>query len=98
MSMYAALWRALPGGRWAKVAQCLALALLVVAVLFRWVFPALSPRLPLNQETVDDSSLRVVLVDPVLALGAPLGAAGLPSTSPTTVPGTIPGARSGAVR
>lgn len=37
--MYGALWRALPGPTWAKVLQCVALAALVVVVLFGWVFP-----------------------------------------------------------
>ena len=54
--MYAALWRRLPGGRWAKAAQCLVLALLVVAVLFLWVFPALAPHLPGGQVTIDPPS------------------------------------------
>ncbi|GAA1881795.1 hypothetical protein [Lapillicoccus jejuensis] len=54
--MYAALWRRLPGGRRAKSAQCLVLALLVVAVLFLWVFPALAPHLPGGQVTIDPPS------------------------------------------
>lgn len=37
--MYGALWRALPGPRWWKVIECLALAAGVVAALFAWVFP-----------------------------------------------------------
>lgn len=37
--MYAALWRALRGGRLAKAAQCVVLAALVVVALFGWVFP-----------------------------------------------------------
>jgi len=51
--MYAALWRALPGGRLAKSAQCLVLFLLVVAVLFVWVFPAVATRLPFENVTVE---------------------------------------------
>ena len=43
--MYAALWRLLPGPRWARTLQCLVLFGLVVWVLFQWVFPALSPLL-----------------------------------------------------
>lgn len=50
--MYAALWRALPGGRLAKLAQTLALAVVVVAVLFGWVFPFVADRLPAEQITV----------------------------------------------
>jgi hypothetical protein len=50
--VYAALWRSLPGPRWAKVVQCLVLAVLVVAVCFTWVFPAVSPLLPFTDSTV----------------------------------------------
>ena len=50
--MYAALWRSLPGPRWAKALQCLVLAVLVVAVCFTWVFPVLSPLLPFTDSTV----------------------------------------------
>ncbi|NHA69354.1 hypothetical protein [Phycicoccus flavus] len=50
--MYAALWRALPGPRWARAVQCLVLAALVVVVLFQWVFPAVAPLLPFNDNTV----------------------------------------------
>lgn len=50
--MYAALWRALPGPRWAKAVQSLVLLALVVAVLFQWVFPAVAEMLPFNDNTV----------------------------------------------
>ena len=50
--MYAALWRALPGGRLAKSLECFVLFLLVVAVLFVWVFPAVATRLPFENVTV----------------------------------------------
>ena len=50
--MYAALWRALPGARVAKAAQCLILVLLVLAVCFLWVFPAIEPHMPFNGTTV----------------------------------------------
>ena len=50
--MYAALWRALPGPRWLKAVEALVLLVLVVAVLFQWVFPAVSPLLPFNDNTV----------------------------------------------
>lgn len=50
--MYAALWRALPGPRWAKALQAAALAVLVVLVCFTWVFPAVAPLLPFNDGTV----------------------------------------------
>ena len=50
--MYAALWRSLPGPTWARALQCLVLALVVVAVCFLWVFPAVSPLLPFTDSTV----------------------------------------------
>ncbi len=50
--MYAVLWRALPGGRLAKVVQCAMIVGLVVAVLFLWVFPAVAARLPHEQVTI----------------------------------------------
>ena len=50
--MYAALWRHLPGPAWARAAQCLVLGLVVVAVCFTWVFPAVSPLLPFTDSTV----------------------------------------------
>jgi hypothetical protein len=51
--MYAALWRRLPGGRAAKSLQVLVLAVLAVAVLFVWVFPAVAPHLPFENVTID---------------------------------------------
>ena len=62
--MYAALWRALPGPRWARALQCLLLALAVVAVLFTWVFPWLMPLLPF-----DDVSLGAALPAPAVPGG-----------------------------
>jgi len=54
--MYAALWRVLPGGRAAKLLQCLLLAALVVAVLFLWVFPAVAPHLPFEDVTIEPTT------------------------------------------
>ena len=51
--MYAAVWRSLPGPTWARALQCLVLALVVVAVCFLWVFPAVVPLLPFTDSTVD---------------------------------------------
>jgi hypothetical protein len=51
--MYAALWRVLPGNRGAKVLWMILLFLIVVAVLFTWVFPAVAPLLPFDRVTVD---------------------------------------------
>ncbi len=50
--MYGALWRVLPGPAWAKAVQCLVLAVVVVAVLFQWVFPAVAELVPFNDNTV----------------------------------------------
>lgn len=51
--MYAALWRLLPGGRALKALQMLVLAAAFVAVLFAWVFPAVTPHLPFENVTID---------------------------------------------
>lgn len=51
--MYGALWRALPGGRVAKAALSLLLALVFVAVCFFWLFPLVTPYLPINDVTVE---------------------------------------------
>ncbi len=52
VAVYAALWRVLPGPRWAKALQCLVLLVAVVAVLFLWVFPAVAGLVPFNDNTV----------------------------------------------
>jgi hypothetical protein len=54
--VYSWLWRALPGGGLLKALQCLVLFLLVVALLFFVVFPAVEPLLPFGDVTVDDGS------------------------------------------
>lgn len=54
--MYAALWRILPGPRWLKALEALVLVALVVATLFQWVFPAIAPLLPFNDNTVGDNA------------------------------------------
>lgn len=51
--MYPWLWRHLPGPVWLRVVQCVLLALLVVAVCFLWVFPAIAPLIPINDITVE---------------------------------------------
>ncbi|WP_298990843.1 hypothetical protein [uncultured Pseudokineococcus sp.] len=53
MSVYGALWRRLPGPTAVRVLLALALALAVVAVCFRWVFPAVAPSVPWNSGTVE---------------------------------------------
>lgn len=73
--MYAALWRALPGNRWAKSAESLLLFLAVVAILFLWVFPLVTPYLPFENVTVQPSSSPTT---------SPT------TTSPTTTSGATP--------
>ncbi|MDQ4503473.1 hypothetical protein [Sinomonas sp. ASV322] len=51
--MYAALWRALPGGRPVKALLCVVLFAAVVVALFAWVFPAVAPLLPLDNATLN---------------------------------------------
>ncbi len=50
--MYGWLWRALPGPLWLRVTTAVVLALLLVAVLFTAVFPAVAGILPTNDGTV----------------------------------------------
>ncbi|MGL5867278.1 MAG: hypothetical protein ACRCYX_15655 [Dermatophilaceae bacterium] len=52
--MYGALWRVLLGPWWAKTVQCAVLLVLVLAILFMWVFPAVSPLLPFTGNTVGE--------------------------------------------
>ena len=51
--MYALLWRVLPRPTAVKVMELIVLAVVVVAVLFTWVFPAVAPLMPFNSTTVD---------------------------------------------
>jgi Fe2+ transport system protein B len=53
MTMYAALWRLLPGPTAVKVLEAFVIFLLVLLVLFQWVFPWISPHMPFNDNTVD---------------------------------------------
>lgn len=51
--MYTWIWRTLPGGWPGKVLGSLLLLTGVVALLFLYAFPALEPRLPFNDVTVE---------------------------------------------
>lgn len=51
--MYAALWRALPGPWPVRLLAVVVLLLAVVAACFLWVFPALAPYVPFNDQTVE---------------------------------------------
>jgi len=50
--MYAALWRVIPGSRPVKVLLSLIMVLVVVAVCFLWLFPAIAPLMPFNDNSV----------------------------------------------
>ena len=50
--MYGALWRLLPGPWPVKVLLSLVLLVLVVAVCFLWLFPAIAPYMPFNGNSV----------------------------------------------
>jgi hypothetical protein len=50
--MYVWIWRHLPGPLAARLAQVLALVLVVAAVLLFVIFPWIEPHLPINQVTV----------------------------------------------
>ena len=50
--MYGALWRRLPGPWPVKVLLSLVLFVLVVAVCFLWIFPAIAPYMPFNGNSV----------------------------------------------
>jgi len=50
--MYAALWRLLPGPWLVKALLSLILFVGVVAVCFLWLFPAIAPLMPFNNNSV----------------------------------------------
>ncbi len=52
--MYSWIWRHLPGRLPFKFLVATGLAVAIVAVLFLWVFPWLSPLLPFQQQTVGE--------------------------------------------
>nr|WP_300148131.1 hypothetical protein [Propionicimonas sp.] len=54
MSFYGWLWRALPGPTAVKAVEATLLALVLIAALFTWVFPALAPLMPFNDITVGE--------------------------------------------
>jgi hypothetical protein len=51
--VYAALWRAIPGGLWGKLAGVFLLLLSALALLFFVIFPVAEPHLPWNDVTVN---------------------------------------------
>lgn len=52
--MYGALWRVLPGPWPLRVVIVALLVLAFVAVCFTWVFPAVAPYVPFNDQTVQE--------------------------------------------
>jgi hypothetical protein len=50
--MYGALWRLLPGPRPVKALLSLILVIAVVVVCFLWLFPAIAPLMPFNDNSV----------------------------------------------
>ena len=50
--MYDAFWHHLPGPAPVRVAACLLLLALVVAVCFTWVFPWVAGQLPVNDPSL----------------------------------------------
>jgi len=50
--MYGPLWRLLPGPWQVKVLLSLVLVIIVIAVCFLWVFPAIAPYMPFNGNSV----------------------------------------------
>ena len=50
--MYVWIWRRLPGGTWAKVAQVVLILVALVALLFFVVFPWAEPYLPFDHVEV----------------------------------------------
>jgi hypothetical protein len=52
--MYVWIWRHLPGPLAVRLAQVLALVLIVSAVLLFVIFPWIEPHLPINQVTVQN--------------------------------------------
>ena len=55
--MYAWLWRALPGHWHVKALLSAVLVVVVVAVCFLWLFPAVAPFMPFNDNTIQTGPL-----------------------------------------
>lgn len=52
--MYSFLWRLLPGPTWLRIILVIVLAAAVVFACFEWLFPAIAPHMPFNDQTVGD--------------------------------------------
>lgn len=53
-TVYAALWRILPGPTWLKALECLVIAGVVCWVLLTWVFPWVEPMLPFDRIVIGE--------------------------------------------
>lgn len=53
-TLYAALWRILPGPTWLKVLECVALLGVACWVLLTWVFPWVEPMLPFDRIVIGE--------------------------------------------
>ena len=54
--MYGALWRLLPGPWGIRLVLAVLLGAAAVAVCFLWLFPAVAPYVPFNQQTVEETT------------------------------------------
>ncbi|MGL4174205.1 MAG: hypothetical protein ACRCTR_09090 [Actinomycetota bacterium] len=51
--MYGWIWRHLPSPRVVRLTSAVLLIVLVITALFVWVFPAVEPYMPFNNNTVE---------------------------------------------
>lgn len=51
--MYGWVWRVLPGPGWVRAVTVLLLVLAIVSICFNWLFPAVAPLMPFNDNTVE---------------------------------------------
>lgn len=50
--MYSALWRVLPGPRWLKILEVVAIVIVVLAVCVEWLFPWIAATFIQSESTV----------------------------------------------
>ncbi|MDR1791582.1 MAG: hypothetical protein LBR20_08065 [Propionibacteriaceae bacterium] len=54
LSFYGLIWRLLPGPKWLKAIEALALIAAIVWALFTFVFPVIADYMPFNDVTIDE--------------------------------------------
>ena len=69
--MYGPLWRLLPGPRSVKALQSLILVAGVVVVCFLWLFPAIAPLMPFNDNAVQTGAQSPGLQSPETTTSVP---------------------------